>query len=639
METVVEQQQKLPVERTEEKERIELDHTWSREPGILGFLKDTNHKEIGIRYIVTAFVFFTCAGILAMLMRIQLAFPENRFLGPDLYNQFFSTHGSAMMFLFATPVMQGVGIYVVPLMIGTRNTAFPRMTALGWWLFVIGGALLFIGLILNIGPDAGWFSYVPLSGPEYSPGKRVDFWAQMITFTEVSSLIAAVAIITTVFKQRAPGMSLNRIPIFVWAMVVQSFMIIFAMPSVMLASSFLMMDRMANVNTHFFNPAEGGDALLYQHIFWFFGHPEVYIIFIPGAAFVSTIVGTFSRRRVFGYTAMILSIISIGFIAFGLWVHHMFATPVADLGQSFFTSASMLVVIPNGIQFFCWIATMWTGRPVMKSPMYWVFGFLAIFLLGGLTGLMLASVPFDLQVHDTFFVVAHFHYVLIGGAVFPLFGAIYYWFPKMTGRMLNEQLGRFQFWLFFIGFKMTFFPMHMLGLNGMPRRIYTYLPDRGWGTMNFVGTVGAAVMGISFLIFLVNVYKSRRNGIPAGPDPWGGDSLEWATNSPPPDYNFQHIPVVHSRTPMWPVPAETAYLVGLRTDQRETIVTTTMDAEIDHKYHMPDNSIWPMITSLALGFELIGSIFHPWFFIWGAVPVAICLFFWFWEGHPHPEEE
>ena len=359
-----------------------LERAWTRAPGFVGWLCSTNHKDIGRRYVVTAFVFFGLAGILALLMRWQLSRPENHFLGPDLYNQLFTVHGTTMMFLFAVPVMEGIGFYMVPLMVGTRNVAFPRMNAFGYYIYLMGGILLYLALFLNVGPDAGWFAYAPLSGPAFSPGKRVDIWAQMITLTEIAALVGAVEIITTVFKQRAPGMSLNRIPLFVWAMVVTSFMIIFAMPSIMLASGLLAMDRLTHINTHFFNPAEGGDVLLYQHLFWFFGHPEVYIIFIPGTGFVSTIVSTFAGRKVFGYTAMVLSLIATGFIAFGLWVHHMFATPVPDMGQSFFTGSSMLIAIPSGIQVFCWIATLWGGKPRLKVPLLWVLGFLAIFTLG-----------------------------------------------------------------------------------------------------------------------------------------------------------------------------------------------------------------------------------------------------------------
>ena len=488
----------------------ELERTWSDRPGLIGWFATVDHKHIGRRFIVTCFVFFLLGGLLAAAMRMQLARPENTLIGPDLYNQIFTMHGSTMMFLFAVPVMQAVAIYFVPLMVGARNIAFPRMAAFSYWILLAGGVFLFTGFVLNIGPDVGWFAYVPLSGPQYSPGKRADWWAQMITFTEVSALLASICVIGTVFKLRAPGMTLTRIPLFVWASLVTAFMILFAMPAVMLASTMLIMDRL--IGTHFFNPADGGDALLWQHLFWFFGHPEVYIIFIPATGFVSAIVIAFARRPIFGYTAVVLSLISTGFIGFGLWVHHMFATPLPQLGQSFFTGASMMIAIPSGIQIFCWIATLWGGRLNLKTPLYFVLGFIATFVLGGLSGVVLASVPLDTQVHDTYFVVAHFHYVLIGGAVFPLFGAFYYWMPKWTGRVMSETLGKINFWLLFIGFNLTFFPMHQLGLKGMPRRVYTYLPDMGWDGYNLAATAGADVMALSVQVFIANYIWSRAAG-------------------------------------------------------------------------------------------------------------------------------
>ena len=453
-----------------------LERTWRD----TGFFSAINHKTIALRYIVTSFAFFVAAGILAALMRLQLAVPENDFIGPDLYNQLFTVHGTAMMFLFAVPVMEAMGVYLVPLMVGARSIAFPRMNAFSYWVFLFGGVMLFGVLALNIGPDTGWFSYPPLAGPEHSPGKRVDFYAQLITFTELAALLVAIEIIATAFKMRAPGLTLARMPLFVWAMVVTSFMILFAMPAVMFASTALIADRL--VGTHFYNPAEGGDAVLWQHLFWFFGHPEVYLIFIPALGFMSSIIPTFARRPIFGYPAMVLALIATAFLGFGLWVHHMFAAHLPELGKSFFTAASMLIAIPTAIQIFCWIATLWTGRIVFKTPLLFVLAFFFILVAGGLTGIMVASVPLDLQLHDTYFVVAHLHYVLIGGAVFPLFGAWYYWFPKFTGRMMSERLGQWQFWIMFIGFEVAFFPMHQLGMLGMPRRVYTYGADMGWGT-------------------------------------------------------------------------------------------------------------------------------------------------------------
>ncbi|MFL5502294.1 MAG: cbb3-type cytochrome c oxidase subunit I, partial [Gemmatimonadaceae bacterium] len=473
----------------EDEIRARLSSSWNEGSGLWAWLTSTNHKSIAKRYIVTAVIFFILGGLEAGMMRAQLSRPENRFIGPDLYNQIFTMHGSTMMFLFAVPVMEAIGLYMVPLMIGTRNVAFPRLNALGYWMYLFGGILLYVAFFYNTGPDAGWFAYVPLSGPQYSPGKRIDVWAQMITFTEIAALIGAVEIVTTIFKQRAPGMSLNRMPLFVWAQLITAFMIIFALPAIVVSSSMLAADRL--IDTHFFNPAEGGDALLWQHLFWFFGHPEVYIIFIPALGMMSSMIEAFTRRPIFGYPAMVLSLITTAFLGFGLWVHHMFATPLPALGQSFFTAASTAIALPSGVQIFCWIATIWSGRPRYTTSFLFVLGFFVLFIIGGMTGVMVASIPFDLQAHDTYFVVSHFHYVLLGGAVCPLFGAFYFWFPKVTGRMLSERLGKWNFWLFFIGMNVTFFPMHILGLLGMPRRIYTYLPEMGWGGLNLLVSCGA----------------------------------------------------------------------------------------------------------------------------------------------------
>jgi cytochrome c oxidase subunit I+III len=620
----------------EEQDRAELDRTWSRPRGLLGWLMTVNHKEISKRYVITAFCFFLLGGVEAALMRLQLSRPENPFIGPDLYNQLFTMHGSTMMFLFAVPVMEAIGLYLIPLMIGTRNVAFPRMNAFGYFTYLIGGLLLYAAFFLRFGADTGWFSYVTLAGPEFAPGKRVDVWAQMITFTELAALVGAVEIIVTVFKLRAPGMSLNRIPLFVWAMVVTSFMIIFAMPAIMIASSYLAMDRL--VATHFFNPAEGGDALMWQHLFWFFGHPEVYIIFIPATGFVSTIVSSFSRRPIFGYTAMVLSLVSTGFIGFGLWVHHMFTVGLPQLGGSFFTASSIMIAIPSGIQVSCWIATLWGGRPRFRTPLVFVMGFVAVFVIGGLTGVMLAAIPLDTQVHDTFFVVAHLHYVLIGGAIFPLFGALYFWLPKATGRMLSERLGHLNFWTMFVGFNLTFFPMHQLGLNGMPRRIYTYLPDTGWERLNLIATVGAAVMALSVLMFLINVLWSQRRGRMAGDDPWGASTLEWATTSPPPSYNFTYLPIAQGRDPLWSSTEYQPVVIGLRTDHREVLTTNVLDAEPDHIYQLPWSSIWPIALAIAVGVTFIAVIFTPWGLPIGAILALIALVGWFWEGERHKSD-
>jgi cytochrome c oxidase subunit I len=613
-----------------------LRRTWQRPAGWLGWLADTDHKAIGKRYIVTAFTFFALAGVLALIMRLQLAHADGHVVGPDVYDQIFTTHGSTMMFLFAVPVMQGFAVYLVPLMLGTRNVAFPRLNAYGYWAYLIGGVFLWVGLVTNTGPDAGWFAYVPLAGPEYGTGKRMDVWAQMITFTELSALAVAVNLIVTTLKHRAPGMALHRMPMFVWASLVTSTMVVFAMPSVMLSSGMLAADRL--VATHFFNAAEGGDPLLWQHLFWYFAHPEVYIIFIPGLGFVSSIIVAFARTQLVGYTAIVLSMVTTAFIGFGVWVHHMFATGLPQLGQSFFTAASLLITIPTGVQMFLWIASVWRGRVRLATPMLFVIAFFATFLIGGLTGVMLAAVPLNLQVHDTFFIVAHLHYVLIGGAVFPLLGAVYYWFPKLTGRLLDERAGKASALLVFVGFHLTFFPMHVLGLHGMPRRIFTYDAASGWGPLNFVATIGAGVLGVGVVLTLINALVSARRGATAGDDPWHGDGLEWRTTSPPPAYNFAALPTVRDRYPAWTSPPDQPVVFGVRADRPELLVTTVVDAAPDHRTELASFTIMPAITAAATGVMFIPSIFTPWAIPIGGALVVIALVVWFWPKRPYREE-
>jgi len=613
-----------------------LHETWDPRPGFWGAIATVDHKVIARRYIVTAFVFLILGGILALVMRVQLATPEARFIDPDRYNQIFTMHGANMMFLFAVPVMEAMAVYFVPLMVGTRNIAFPRLNAYSYWVFLVGGLLLWLSFLLDSAPDVGWFAYVPLAGPEYGAGKRADIWAQMITFTELSALSIAVEIVVTVFKQRAPGMSLDRIPLLVWSMLVMAFLVIIAMPAIMFASSTLIMDRL--VGTHFYNPAEGGDALLWQHVFWFFGHPEVYIIFLPAVGMVSTILPAFVGRPVFGYLAMVMALISTGVLSFGLWVHHMFVAGLPKLGESFFTASSMAISVPAGVQIFCWLATLWAGRPVFKTPLLFILGFIVTFVIGGLTGVMVASVPFDTQVHDTYFVVAHFHYVLIGGAVFPLIAAVYYWFPKMTGRMMSEKLGRLSFWMIFIGFHLTFFPMHMLGLRGMPRRVYTYQPELPWAGLNFFVSLSAFLLAAGFLVFFVDVVRSFHRGRPAGDNPWGAATLEWATTSPPPSFNFRSIPVVQSRDPLWAARTEFPVAVGLRADRREILVTSVGEAQPEAREASPTDSVWPFWAAIATSIMLIWSMFSAWAVVWGSIPIAIALIGWFWPKGTAEEE-
>jgi len=614
-----------------------LHKTWSRPRGLIGWLSSVDHKEIGIRYIVTALVFFAMAGLLALHMRLQLATPDSNLMTPELYNESFTMHGSTMMFLFAVPVMQGMQIYLTPLMAGTRNMAFPRLTAFSYWMYLSGGLMLWISHVLNVSPDNGWFSYVPLAGPQYSPGKRADVWAQMITFTEVAALAVAVTLTATILKQRAPGMTLARMPIFLWSTLVTSLMVIFSMPSVALASSMLISDR--SVGTQFFNPAENGDALLWQHLFWFFGHPEVYIIFLPATAFVSEIVTTFSRRSIYGYSVVALSLVATGILAFGLWVHHMFATGLPRVGYSFFTAASMSVAIPTGLQIFCWIATMWEGRPRLTVPMLYVIGFIFTFVIGGLSGVIIASVPLDLQLTDTYFIVAHLHYVLIGGSVFPLLGAITYWFPKVTGRMMSDRMGKVAFWTIFLGFQLAFFPMHISGLMGMPRRVFTYPAGMGLELWNMLSTIGAFVVGAAVLLFVVNLLASLFRGAPAGPNPWDAPSLEWAAASPPGPYNFAHIPVVESRTPLWDGADSLRVVHGLRVDEPELLLTTVISATPDLRDPGVAPSLWPFVSTVAVAVAFVCSIFSPWALVFGAVPIGIALTAWFWPKKPPPEGE
>jgi cytochrome c oxidase subunit I+III len=608
-----------------------LSEQWRPQPeaGFVGWLSAVNHKDIGKRYIVTGFMFFALAGVAALLMRIQLMYPENTFLNADQYNRLFSVHGTTMMFLFAVPIMLGVGIYFVPLMIGTRDVAFPRLNALGYYTYLFAGIVLWVSLLIGQGPDGGWFGYPPLTETRYSPSFGMDVYTSLITGTEISALIAASELIITIAKFRAPGMALHRVPVFVWAMLVTSFMVIFAMPSVVIATTELMLDR--TINTNFFNTELGGNPLLWQHLFWFFGHPEVYIIFIPALGMVSEILSTFARRAVVGYSFIVTSLVAIGVISFGLWVHHMFATGLPALGLSTFSLASMVVSIPSGIQIFSALATLWYGKLNIKTPLLYVLGFIVTFVIGGISGVMVASVPFDLQAHDTYFVVAHLHYVLIGGSVFPLLGAMYYWFPKITGRMMSERLGRWNFWLTMIGFNVAFFPMHLSGLLGMPRRVYTYLPGLGWDALNFISTVGAFILGVGVLLFALNVVRSLRSGERAGNNPWGGGSLEWAAASPPQPYNFASLPTVYSRYPVWDTPEElAAYQFKENLDRRETLGTTALDAVPEMRVLLPGNTLIPFLLAVAITIVLIGAMFDPRIVVTFSAVALLLLAIWHW---------
>ena len=591
-------------------ETRQLEQTWASPPGFFAWFTHVNQTNIGMRFIVTGFVFFLLGVILALLMRWQLAVPENTVMGPELYNQIFSMHGITMMFLFAIPVMEGVAVYIIPLMLGTRDMTFPRLNAFGYWIYLIAGIMMYIALFLNIAPDAGWFSYPPLAGAAFSPGLGLDFYTTVITFMEISALVAAIELIATIFKCKVPGMSLNRMPIFVWSILVMSFMIVFALPPLVIASLMLALDRMAGMQ---FFTAASGDPVLWQHLFWYFGHPEVYIIFIPALGMISSIIITFTQRPIFGYIPIVLSIVSIGFIGFGLWVHHMFTAGLPQLGANFFTASSAMIAIPSGVQIFCWIATLWGSKPRMDTPMLYVMGFFLIFIIGGLSGVMVASVPFDMQAHDTYFVVAHFHYVLVGGALFPLIGGVHYWYPKFTGRMMSERLGKWTFWVTFIGFNLTFFPMHQLGLQGMPRRVYTYIDGLGWNQLNLFVSLSAVILALGFVMTLLNALISLKRGKTAGDNPWNADTLEWATSSPPPSYNFRHIRIVDSRYPLWSGTGgleQNAVVHGIRSDRREILLTSILESHPEARQPLPGPSPWPFWLAVAVALTFAGMMLH-----------------------------
>ncbi len=619
-------------------ERVE--RAWKEKPGLAGYLSTVNHKRLGMRYIYTAFVFFFAAGIMALVMRTQLAQPDESLLSPQQYNELFTMHGTTMIFLFNTPVLAGFGAYLVPLMIGARDMAFPRLNAFGYYVFVLSGLFIYAGFVVGHPPDGGWFAYVPLTGPAYSPGYAMDFWGLGIAFTGISTTTGAINFIVTIFKLRAPGMTLNRMPLLVWSYLVFSFMVIFSFPSITLASSLLECDRI--FGTHFFDPTKLGNVLLYQHLFWFWGHPEVYILLIPATGMVSAIIATFAQRPIAGYMWVVHALIAIGFISFGVWAHHMFATGIPLLALSFFSAVSLLVTIPSGIQFFAWILTLWHGKVRFDTPLLFMLGFLLVFLMGGITGVMVAILPFDWQVTDSYFVVAHFHYVLNGAVVFPIFGAIYYWAPKMTGRMLSERLGKLSFWTMFISFHIAFFPMHIVGLLGMPRRVATYLPGLGWDNLNLIETIGGFLFGLGTFFTLINFLWSRKHGEPAPPDPWRSDSLEWSVSSPPPEYNFAATPIVNGRHPLWeeqPLPvsaptleAETRALSVEGAASRDMAETTAFDAAPEGEWPVPPDTYLPFFAALALAIMFVGLLMRTAVIAVIGVAIAIVsLLVWMWR--------
>ena len=521
-----------------------------------GLVVTVDHKKLGLMYIGTALVFLMVAGLMASAIRLQLAIPNNDIIAPDVFNRLFTMHGTAMVFLMGMPIIAGLGNYLVPLMIGTRDMAFPRLNAFGYWMFLFGALLLYFSYLgapgmANHGsaPDVGWFAYAPLTGSAFSRGHSTDFWILSLLLTTVGTTVSAINVIVTAITMRCRGMTLMRMPLFVWMMIVTNFMILLALPALSAAQIMLLIDRY--LGGRFFDTQAGGSAVLWQHFFWIFGHPEVYILIIPAFACLSEIVPVFSRKPIFGYPVMVGATTMIAIISLGVWAHHMFSVGMTPAGNTFFAISTMLVSVPTGIKIFNWLGTMYGGKIRLELPMMFCLGFLFQFLIAGLTGIMLGVAPFNWQLTDSYFVVAHFHYTLVGGTLFGIFSGFYYWFPKASGRMLNRKLGMWHFWLFFIGFHLTFDPLHFAGLLGMPRRIFTYDPGRGWETLNFVASVGALFQGVGTLCLAVNLVRSWKSGELAGDDPWDAWTLEWSTTSPPPEYNFEIAPVVRSRRPLW----------------------------------------------------------------------------------------
>jgi len=584
----------------------DLTRIWKNETGWRGVLSSVSHTDLGKRFIITAAVFFGIGGVLAMLIRAQLATPQSAFAGPEVYGQIFTMHGSIMMFLFAIPMLEGLAIYLLPKILGARDLAYPRLTALGWWCYLFGGTIMILALLGGVAPDAGWFLYPPLSGREFTPGVNSDVWLLGITFVEISAMCAAIEIVVTILKFRAANMSLTRMPIMAWYLLATAGMMIFGFPPLILGSILLELERA--FGWPFFQPEFGGSPLLWQHLFWLFGHPEVYIIFLPAAGVLSTMIPVMARTPLIGYGAIVTAVMALAFLSFGLWVHHMFTTGIPHMALGFFSAASVLVAIPTAVQIFAWIGTIWAGRPQFTLPMYYILGFFVVFVLGGLTGVMLAIVPFDQQAHDTAFVTAHLHYVLVGGFVFPMLAAAYYWMPHATGRTRVMRVGIAAFWLIFIGFNLTFLHMHLTGLLGMPRRVYTYPVEAGWTTLNLISSFGGFMQAFGFGLFAIDIALQHRLGKRTRRDPWEAETLEWAMPTPPTQYNFASLPTVDSREPLTQdrnlgvrLASGNGLLARAVEQRRETLAVDIASGTPEHVAILPGPSLVPLHTALVIG--------------------------------------
>jgi cytochrome c oxidase subunit I len=622
----------------------QLVKVWESRAGLWGFLTTVDHKRIGIRYIVTAFAFLALGGLEALLMRLQLAGPDRTLLTPEQYDQLFSTHGMTMIFLYASPILSGFSNYLWPLLLGSRDMAFPRLNALGYWMYLASGIFLYVGFLSGNGPNDGWFNYVPYASRDYNPGLNEDFYSLGMVLLGIATTVGAANFIVTAMRTRAPGMSIDRLPILVWGTLTANVANLLVVPSVSLAFFLLWLDR--HFGTHFFDPAGGGQPLLWQHLFWIFGHPWVYAIVLPAMGMVSDGLPVFCRRPLVGYSVVALSTVATMILGFGVWVHHMFATGLPGLGMSFFSGASIAIVVPSAVAVFAWLATIWYGRPVITTAFLFFSSMILLFVIGGVSGFMTASVPVDWQLTDTYFVVAHLHYVLIGINLFPVVGAVYFWFPKMTGHLLDERLGRWNFWTMFIGFNLAFLPMHLTGLLGMPRRVYTYSGDMGWNALNLITTVGSFIFALGIALLLVNVLRSLRRGAVSGPNPWDAPTLEWSVPSPPPTYNFAVIPTVASRHPLWetrltPGAATSTLDRGMLLDsRRETIGTTALDATPDMILEMPQDTPAPLLLTIGATVLFCGLMSLNWPVIaLGLVLAAAALLFWLWPRREMRERE